>query len=383
MLSDDSDNSSAKGSANEKKEHVSLDTFLSQHIKKMLESGENVSLYRELLRLHKFVSGSSKSVATEFMINVDSAAEVMCQSGETRCDTDEDIYVYKVDMPTGILQYGRCLAGCQLALTWTSKIKRMPDRIIYADFVPAFQVPEVSPSKHGDPPNFLVAKRCRTPECEAGCWRLSHCLAEINAIQTTSQNHRDVYKILKIFNSSNLSRQSDNALKSYHIKTALLKHIGNCQLKRADITNCLCKTLAIVNSYIDNCEVPHWKDPNYSLLLKVDTCHRFVPMLLQFVFDKAVKHSPTRLYLTIRCKVGRNYEVHFHKAGSTLSNLVCGIIEGGDNYDSLINEIENTLTEAADLVPLYQQTSLRYSLIIEDQENEDGSITIYQRSADF
>lgn len=383
LLSGDSTSPGACGNDSEMaKPTVTFETFVAEQITKKLgsESGENVDLFNNLHKLHKFVSGSCKCVSTEFMVIVDSAAEELCESSETRYKIDEDVDTFRIEMPTGILQYQRCLPGCQLALTWLSKIKPDAEKIILADFVPAFQVPKASSTEDADPPNYLVAKGCRTPDCEAGCWRLSHCLAEIKAIQTTSQCHRNVYKILKIFNQSKLSALSDNALKSYHIKTALLTHIKRClNTDNSNITYCMSNTLETINSFIEKEKVPHWKDPNYSLVLKVDTCHRLVPLLLQFVFGTAVKSWPKRLYLTVRSMVGRGYDIKYHKAGSKLSNLVCQVVEDIKCYENLETEIENTLLQAADTAPTFCQKAISYSLIIEDQESPDDTITVYQR----
>lgn len=379
LLTSNSDTGSDSSESEAEEDMVSsFDSLLSQEIEKKIKSGQNVSFYEEVLRLHKFANGSCKSFSINFAMAVDSAVEELCKTGGAQSNIDGEMNVYQVEMPTGILEYGRCLPGCQLSLSWRSKIELSSAMIIYADFVPAFQVPQEETFHDGDPPNFIVAKRCRNQDCNAGCWRWSHCLAEIKSIQTTAQHHRDVYKYLKIFNYSILSRRVDNALKSYHVKTALLDHIKKCTTESTDTTDCLCQVLATLNTYITNGEVPHWRNQNYSLFLKQNTCHRIVPMILQFVFDVAVKHSPMKLYLTIRCQVGTGHEVQFYKAGSRLSQLVCQIIDGKGCYESLETEIENTFTNAADLSPIFHHP-LSYSLLVEQTDSPPDSVIMYQR----
>lgn len=367
----------------------SLDTFIKQQMEIRRESNEDISLLQNVLQLHKFANGKSKTIATEFMVIVDDAAEELCKTNEAQAVNDDDddddrISTFQMDTSSGTLKYGRCLHGCQLALNWESKTNPSHNKIVYADFVPAFQVPPAQSSHTADDlPNYLVAKGCRNSECTSGCWRLSHCLAEMKDIKSTSQSHRDVYKIFKIFNHNILSRRLDNALKSYHIKTALLRHISQCKNSNNDITECICQVLAILNTYVKDGKVPHWKDPNYYLILIYDTCHSFVPTMLQFVFDKAVKHSPLRLYLTICCETKGDNEMHYYKSGCKISDLVCRIMHGDKCFEQLEAEIENTISEAADLAPYYHQHRLRYSMFIDTTDSPPDTVTIYQRCGRF
>ncbi|XP_053393376.1 uncharacterized protein LOC128555320 [Mercenaria mercenaria] len=92
-----------------------------------------------------------------------------------------------------------------------------------------------------------------------GCWRISYYNTEVNALQDTSQVHRDMFMILKFiteqfFSEGYIGRQRDTLgqaykVRSYEIKTAVLHHIKNCALAEPDIGQCLLDTMELLSIY--------------------------------------------------------------------------------------------------------------------------------------
>lgn len=129
--------------------------------------------------------------------------------------------------------------------------------LIHADFLPAFDfsIPNTTGNeifgKKTKNDCFLVPKNCKKHNT---CWRISYCLSEVEVLQKTTKSHRDVYILLKIFQSC---FKTASGLKSYHIKTAILHHISKCKNDRIDRHHCLVQTIDSLVKGMENRYFPH------------------------------------------------------------------------------------------------------------------------------
>lgn len=209
---------------------------------------------------------------------------------------------------------------------------------IHADFLPAFEIniPNTTGNlilgQKTEHPCYLVPKHCKQHET---CWRISYCLSEIEILQNTSQSHRDVYKLLKVFQS-----QFKTGLKSYHIKTALLHHISTCHKDTESRHACLQETLDFLVNGMANRKMPHTIEGlNLRDVFSEHSLYLYQAQLFYVVLSSAMKLQENPV-----CSIGKGEKKNILQAfvsenGNDLFTAAQRVANGDETYGELLAEI--------------------------------------------
>ncbi|XP_045208524.2 uncharacterized protein LOC123560395 [Mercenaria mercenaria] len=169
-----------------------------------------------------------------------------------------------------------------IVMKWNSKVKTLikpdiskqidinetsPSEVtIMADFIPGFKfsrlkIPEVFgynfphfPKNIEKPDHFyLVPKHCS--KNHSTCWRISYCATEVKSMVSTSQKHRDAYKMIKVFKNYALD---NTILSTYCMKSVVLRHIDNCEHVDHLMEPCLIEMLEYTRTCFKQKALPHF-----------------------------------------------------------------------------------------------------------------------------
>jgi hypothetical protein len=210
--------------------------------------------------------------------------------------------------------------------------------VIHADFLPAFEIniPNTTGNKilgnRSEHHCFLVPKHCKQHD---ECWRISYCLSEMEILQNTTQNHRDVYKLLKVFQSLFKS-----GLKSYHIKTALLHHISTCQTVEEGRNVCLQKTLDFLVDGMMNRSMPHTIEGlNLRDVFSEHSLYLYQAQLFYIVLHNALGSDEIRYKNSRKKEIKVILDAFVLDNGKRLFDVGRHVMDGEELYDELLTEI--------------------------------------------
>ena len=210
--------------------------------------------------------------------------------------------------------------------------------IIHADFLPAFEIDVQNTTGNHILGNksqhhcFLVPKHCKQHD---ECWRISYCLSEMEILQNTTQNHRDVYKLLKVFQSLFKS-----GLKSYHIKTALLHHISACRNVKEGRHGCLQETLDFLVKGMMNRSMPHTIEGlNLRDVFSEHSLYLYQAQLFYAVLNNALGSDEERNKNMNRREIRVILDAFVLENGEDLFNLGRYVMDGEAKYAELLTEI--------------------------------------------
>ena len=177
---------------------------------------------------------------------------------------------------------------CSLLFIWTSSkmslqaydkdMVQLDDPIrqmfIPVDFLPAVELPKQKINVN-EYECFLVPKNCNACDGESDVgeygWRKSCCPAEIETLRKIMSNkHRKCYLFLKFMWKEDLDYSC--LLKSYHVKTVVLRHLGSCSDTSEDCYSCVIEILEdLVKAYRARTLMPFGQTGNmFNIVSKVE-----------------------------------------------------------------------------------------------------------------
>ena len=210
--------------------------------------------------------------------------------------------------------------------------------VIHADFLPAFEitVPNTTGNeilgKRSEHHCFLVPKHCKQ---HAECWRISYCISEIEILQNTTQGHREVYKLLKVF-----QLLFKSGLKSYHIKTALLHHINTCRNDKEGRHICLQKTLDFMVNGMANRSMPHTIEGlNLRDVFSEHSLYLYQAQLFYVVLNHALRSNEDRYINASKKEIKIILDAFVSENGDDLFVVGGHVMDRDELYGELLEEI--------------------------------------------